>query len=125
MRDKVVKTILPLAKKMILVVPIFDRLTAEYAGLCDGFDNLINIGANHKMVIRPAERKIMLDGIDDYFCFAKNVVGVWLLTKGVVHESQDFARQARGTAWRNENTSTTRFARYEDGIGPFNVTTLQ
>ena len=52
MRKQVTEAVLKLAKKAILVLPVFDKVTAEYSFLASHFDYVTRIGMENKMVIR-------------------------------------------------------------------------
>ena len=52
MRLKATQAVLSHASKAILVLPVFDRVTSEYAKLFEFFDHVIRIGKHSRMTIR-------------------------------------------------------------------------
>ena len=124
MRQAAVKAVLAKARKAILVLPIYDDVTAEYDSICDKFDTMVDIGRHHDMIIRPTRHLLTIDGKEDYFCFSKNVTGCWLLTKGLKSETEKLALDARVLKWCNIRALTTRFSHYAPGIGRFTCTAL-
>ena len=124
MRTMALAAVIEKAKKAVMVVPLYDFITSEYAPMMRYFDHIIDIGQSHKMVLRPATRLIEVDGVADYFCYYKQIRGCWILTKGLGAESERFAAQAKKMQWRNAEESTPRFTYYSKGIGPFECTTI-
>ena len=108
-----------------MILPLYDDVTAEYDTLCGYFDQLVDIGRHHDMIMRPARHLIKIDDEDDYFSFDKVVSGCWMLTKGLERETNKFALDASDRRWGNIRVLTTRFSHYSPGIGRFNSTKLQ
>lgn len=52
MRQQAVKAVLSRTKRAILVLPVYDRVTAEYTHIFKHFEFLINIGQKHYMTMR-------------------------------------------------------------------------